>query len=46
MEYIEFTSDSPLMLLKSDHKSQEKGNYFDEGYFYDLVVNQYLPQLK
>lgn len=46
MEYVEFTSDSPLMKLKSEHKSQEKGNYFDEGYFYDLVVNQYLPQLK
>ena len=46
MEYQDFTSDSPLMLLKSEHKSQEKGNYFDEGYFYDLVVNKYMPQLK
>lgn len=39
-------ADDLLVNLKSEHKSGEKGNYFDEKYFYDLVINKYLPNAK
>lgn len=35
-----------LNLLKSNHKSEMKGYYFDEDYFQDLVFNKYLPTVK